>query len=444
MISRRQLLQSSTLGFGYLAFSGLAAKAGPLSPKKPHHEPKAKRVIFLCMEGAPSHVDTFDYKPDLIRGGGKSFSGGSLLSPVAEFQQQGESGLWMSEHFPKLGQHADEMCIINGMHTDLPAHAQAFVKMHTGNSQFVRPSFGSWALYGLGTENENLPGFITLSPPGKNGGSQNYASSFLPAIYQATPIGNSGRLIENAEVSNLANTVKSGKAQRLQLDLLQKMNRSQLQRELVNPKIDGLIESYELAFRMQTEMPDVIDLSDESQATLDLYGIDGGVTDDFGRQCLLARKFAESGVRFIELTSPNWDHHTQLSTLLPEKCREIDTPIAGLIADLKQRDMLKDTLIIWGGEFGRTPYAQGADGRDHNNKAYSVWMAGGGVKGGMNYGVSDDVGYEAVQDPMDIHDLHATVLHLLGLDHESLTYRYAGRDFRLTDVYGNVPKAILA
>ena len=340
MISRRQLLKSSTLGFGYLAFSGLAAKAGPLSPKKPHHEPKAKRVIFLCMEGAPSHVDTFDYKPELSRKNGQTFAtggrgGGKLLSPIVDFQQYGESGLWMSEHFPNLGKHADEMCIINGMHTDLPAHAQAFVKMHTGNSQFVRPSFGAWSLYGLGTENENLPGFITLSPPGKNGGAQNYASSFLPAIYQATPIGKSGRAIEYAEVSNLTNSEKSPEAQRMQLDLLQRMNRNQLNRDLVNPKVEGVIESYELAFRMQSEMPELMDLSSESQATRDLYGINGGTTDDFGRQCLLARKFAEAGVRFIELTSPNWDHHTQLSTRVPEKSEEIDTPIAGLITDLK-------------------------------------------------------------------------------------------------------------
>ncbi len=448
---RRGFLKSAAAGFGYLAFAAIAAaeaaKSNPLAAKKPHHQGRAKRVIFLCMQGAPSHVDTFDYKPELFANNGRTFGagrgGGLLRAPIEKFNRAGQSGLMISNLFPNVAKHADDLALLNGMHTDLPAHAQAFVKMHTGNSQFIRPSMGSWALYGLGTENENLPGFITVSPPGRDGGAQNYASSFLPAIYQATPIGKAGRPIESATVSNLINQKKSRNAQRMQLDLLQSINRGQLERERINPKVEGVIESYELAYRMQSEMPELLDLDGESDATQTAYGIGQSETDDFGRQCLMARRLSEAGVRFIELCSPLWDHHTQLSTNLPKKCTEVDQPIAALLADLKQRNLLDETLVVWGGEFGRTPYAQGSDGRDHNNKGYSMWMAGGGVKGGLVHGQTDEVGYEAVEGKIHIHDWHATILHLLGLDHEALTYRYAGRDFRLTDVHGNVVREIL-
>jgi len=328
--------------------------------------------------------------------------------------------------------------LLNGMHTDLPAHAQAFVKMHTGNSQFVRPSMGAWTLYGLGTENKNLPGFITLAPQVGFGGAQNYGSSFLPAIYQAASIGRDG------QVSNIANRRLTRERQRIQLDLVQGLNAERLKADEVNPAVEGVIESFELAFRMQSEVPALMDLSKEPAALRESYGIGNRATDNFGRQCLLARRLAEAGVRFIELNAGNWDHHRNLRTTLERSCASTDQPIAALLADLAARDMLKDTLVIWGGEFGRTPHAQNSDGRDHNNKGYTMWMAGGGVKGGLAHGATDEYGYEAVDGKMHIHDWHATVLHLLGLNHKKLTFNYAGRDFRLTDVHGNVAKEILA
>jgi uncharacterized protein (DUF1501 family) len=317
------------------------------------------------------------------------------------------------------------------------------MKLHTGSFQTVRPSLGAWSLYGLGTENENLPGFVTLTPPGNNGGAQNYGSSFLPAIYQGTRIGADNRPIAGATIRDLASPLKPA-AQRAELDLVQALNREELRRDGYNPAIEGVIESYELAFRMQSQMPAVMDLSKETEATRKLYGIDAGATDDFGRKCLLARRFVEAGVRFVEISHGNWDQHFNLAAALAGNCQAVDQPIAGLLTDLAQRGMLKDTLVVWGGEFGRTPHAQGGDGRDHNNKAFTMWMAGGGVKGGFSYGETGDYGYEAVQNQMPIHDLHATMLALLGLDHEKLTYRYAGRDFRLTDVSGTVAREIMA
>ncbi|OYW74540.1 MAG: sulfatase [Verrucomicrobia bacterium 12-59-8] len=470
--SRREFLKTGSNGFGYLAFAALAqqqalranpqAATGPLAPKAPHFAPRAKHVIFLCMQGAPSHVDTFDYKPKLIADNGKSapsvagrYGTAKLMSSPWKFNRQGKSGLYISELFPNLGKHADEMCILNSMATDLPAHPQAFSQLHTGTTQFVRPSLGSWALYGLGTMNENLPGFITVNPPGN--ATRTYGSAFLPAIYQGTKIGGNslpgggaagrrfGGMDQQATVANIKNDRYTTAEQRTQLDLVQALNRSRMQQDGgVSAEVEGVIESYELAFRMQAEVPKVMDLSKETAATKALYGIDEQETDAFGRQCLMARKFVEAGVRFIELTNGNWDQHFNLKVSLERNTGAIDKPIAGLLTDLKQRGLLKDTLIIWGGEFGRTPHSQGEDGRDHNNKGFSMWMAGGGVKGGMNYGMTDDYGYEAVQNKMHIHDWHATVLALLGLDHERLTFRYAGRDFRLTDVYGTVAKEIMA
>jgi len=451
-MNRRLALQSSASGFGYLAFSALStinarAEASPLAPRQPHFTPRAKRVIFLSMQGAPSHVDTFDHKPQLTADNGKDAKGfAKLLGSPFEFSRHGQSGLPISELFPKLAGHADDMCIMNGMHTDLPNHPQATTQMHTGNFQFVRPSLGAWTLYGLGTENDSLPGFITLSPPN---GAQNYGSAFLPAVFQGTPIGRQARnrfvdTADQAAVKNISNPQLTGDLQRIQLDFIKSLNEDKLRRDQYHPDVEGIIQSYELAFRMQDELPDVLDVYAEPESMKKLYGIDDRTTGSFGRQCLTARRLAEAGVRFIQVNHGNWDHHRNLKAGLEQNCAEIDQPIAALLEDLKQRDMLKDTLVMWSGEFGRTPHGQSTNGRDHNNKGYSMWMAGGGVKGGLRYGSTDDYGYQAVDGKVHTHDWHATIMHLLGLNHEKLTYRYAGRDFRLTDVHGHVVDGILA
>jgi hypothetical protein len=446
--SRRQMLLSGACGFGYLALAGLCAQAAdtdgstfvnPVAPKPPQFPAKAKRVIFLFMQGAPSHVDTFDYKPKLTADTGKPGLKGTLLGSQWKFDRAGKSGLYISELFPDVARHADDMCILNGMYTDNPAHPQATIQLHTGTARFVRPSMGAWVLYGLGTVNQNLPGFITINPPPGVGGAQNYGSGFLPAAFEGTRVAGDGSLIPN-----VTTRVPAG-MQRKQLELIQAMNHDLLKRSGDNSQIEGVIASYELGFRMQSTVPTVMDTTKESQATLEMYGIgEGKPTNQFGRQCLLARRFAEAGVRFIEVAHTGWDQHNQLREKHAANALAVDQPIAALLADLKQRRMLDDTLVIWGGEFGRTPHAQNGDGRDHNNKGYSMWMAGGGIKGGMNYGATDDYGYKAVENSMHIHDLHATILALMGLDHEKLTYRYAGRDFRLTDVAGVVQKPIIA
>ena len=451
-LSRREMLKSVSSGFGYLALAGMcaeAAKTDPLAPKTPHFAPKAKRVIFFCMRGGPSHVDTFDYKPQLKVDAGKpglgrrgTSSRAKLMPSPWQFASHGQNGLQISELFPHLAKHADKLCMLNGMHTDLPNHPQAFVKMHTGNSQFVRPSLGAWTLYGLGTENKNLPGFIVLSPQTGFGGAQNYGSAFLPAIYQATPI--RGSRSGSGQVSNIRNPRLTSANQRIQLDLVQSLNQGQLEKDKVNPDVEGVIESFELAFRMQNEIPQLMNVNKEPDHIQQAYGLKNRATQTFGRQCLLARRMAESGVRFIELNSGNWDQHRDLNNALERNCHGIDQPIAALLADLEERDMLKDTLLIWGGEFGRTPHAQNGDGRDHNNRGYTMWMAGGGVKGGIAHGSTDEYGYAAIEGKVHIHDWHATILHLLGLNHKRLTFNYAGRDFRLTDVHGNVIKEILA
>ena len=456
--SRRAALKAASSGFGYLAFAGMStwaadrerprAAAGPLAPKPPHFPPRAKRVIFLFMQGGPSHVDTFDHKPKLTTDAGRQFGdgfrGGRLLAPAWKFNQHGQSGLWISELFPEVARHADDLCVVNSMHTDLPNHPQAFAQMHTGAFQFRRPSVGAWTLYGLGTENQDLPGFVTISPPANLGGPLNYGSAFLPAAYQGTRIGFSNRPVADATIANATNPRSSPATQRHQLDFLQSLNRRALEREAVSPEVEGVIDSYELAFRMQGALPKLMDLSGESETTRRLYGMGDQETDDFARQCLLARRFVEAGVRFVEVCHGGWDQHRQLKEAHSRNAAAVDRPIAGLLADLKGRDLLKDTLVIWGGEFGRAPYAQGSDGRDHNAKGYSIWMAGGGVRGGLAYGRTDDYGYEAVEDKVHVHDWHATILHLLGLNHQELTYRYAGREMRLTDVKGNVVKGILA
>ena len=447
----------------------MAAKG--LSSKEPHFAPRAKRVIMLNMPGGPSHVDTFDYKPQLTKDDGKPGKygknrGATLFGSPFEFKQRGESGLWISELFPHVASMADDLCLLRSMHTDVPDHVRAQLQMHTGTSQFQRPSLGVWSLYGLGSESQNLPGYVWIDP-GK-ASKQALSSSFLPPEFRGTGIGvakgggsaaaggggkgkkGKGRReslqTPTAGVKNIANAEGlSREDQRKQLDFIQALNQEKLSREIHQPGVEGVIESFELAFRMQDAVPEVVDISSETPETKALYGIGETETDDFGQKCLLARKFAEAGVRFIELShSPGWDNHGNLREALPKNCVATDKPIAGLLKDLKRRDMLKDTLVIWSGEFGRTPHGQGGDGRDHNAKGFTSWMAGGGVKGGFSYGSTDEYGYEAVEDKMHVHDWHATILHLLGLDHERLTYRYAGRDFRLTDVYGHVAKDILA
>jgi Protein of unknown function (DUF1501) len=458
--SRRAALKSAAAGFGYLAFAGLstwaAQKDNPLAPKNPHFPAKARRVIFLCMEGAPSHVDTFDYKPKLAELDGKSMpkarTFAKLLASPWKFAQHGESGLWISELFPELAKCADELCLLRGMHTDVPAHPQAFNQMHTGVFQFKRPSMGAWTFYGLGTDNENLPGFVTINPPPQNGGPANYGSAFLPAVYQGTPIrtgfggpgGPGGPAAGGGGVSNIKNPRQSTDSQRAQLDFIQSLNQSALEREPHDAGVEAAIESFELAFRMQKDLPRLMDLANETAATKALYGVGDQATDNFGRQCLLARRLVEAGVRFVEVTSGQWDHHRDLKNALGTKARSVDKPIAGLLKDLQAHGLLKDTLVLWGGEFGRTPYAQGGDGRDHNHRGFTMWMGGGGAKGGYSHGGTDEFGYEAVDGKVHIHDWHATILHLLGVDHERLTYRYAGRDMRLTDVKGNVVKEIVA
>ena len=452
--SRRDLLKRLSCGFGYAALAGLTTEAAaaesrgsnPLSAREPHFTPRARRVIFLCMRGGPSHVDTFDHKPQLTRDSGQPApdkKGRKLMGSPWKFSEHGESGLPISELFPQVARHADDLCILNGMHADVPSHPECFVQLHTGSFQFVRPSMGAWVLYGLGTENANLPGFITLNPPSRVGGAQNYGSSFLPAVYQGTRIGQLGRSLKNATVGNLTNPRLGRDLQRRQIDFVQSLNRGLLERRQDDSQLEGVIESYELAFRMQSELPKVLDFSGESKSTFESYGVNGQGTDDFGRQCLLARRLAEAGVRFIELAHANWDQHGGLRNKLAANCAAVDQPIAALLQDLKQRGMLKDTLVVWGGEFGRTPHVKKPDGRDHNSTGFTFWMAGGGVKGGIAHGATDSYGITAVSDKVHFHDLHATILHLLGLDHKRLTYRYAGRDFRLTDVFGNVVKKIL-
>ena len=446
LCSRRQMLKQSSLGFGFLALAGLTNEStgkeifqGPLAAKTPHFPARAKRVIMMFMQGGPSHVDTFDYKPELQASEGKSYGRGNLLASPWQFSPQGESGLPISELFPHLSQHADDLCLINSMHTDNPAHPQATIMMHTGSINFVRPSMGSWAVYGLGTANKNLPGFVTINPVGNLGGAQNYGSAFLPAAYQGTRVDTGKDPIANIQ------SRRPRKEQREHLDLLQALNEDALRTANVDTELEGVIESYELAFRMQSEVPNLLDLSEETNATKEAYGLNSRETANFGTQCLMARRFAEAGVRFIEITHRGWDQHNALRTKLPSNCQAIDQPISALLQDLKQRNLLEDTLVIWTGEFGRTATDQNnGNGRRHNNRGFTTWLAGGGVKGGIRHGATDPVGMESVENKVHIHDLHATVLHLLGLNHEELTYRHSGRDFRLTDVYGNVVNDILA
>ncbi len=451
-VSRRQMLQRSACGFGSLALTGLAAA----EQRQQHHQPRAKRVIFLFMHGGPSQVDTFDYKPELQSHDGKRlpYAPAKNLDPSAtsqarlfaspwNFAQHGESGLWVSDLFPHLAKRADDLCVIRSMQSKGQSHGQAVCMLHTGTDNFVRPSVGAWVSYGLGTENQNLPAFVSISPSATHGGPRNYGPAFLPAEHQATTIGRNGKLDKAASFRFLASNSEAA-VQTQKLDFLQAMNREHFARTQHGP-VEGMIQSMELAFRMQGAAPPVIDIENEPDHIKDLYGIGTKETENYGRQCLLARKFAEAGVRYIQVSTPNvWDQHGNLKSGHETNSLAVDQPIAGLLTDLQQRGMLEDTLIVWGGEFGRTPIAQGSNGRDHNPQGFTMWLAGGGVKGGMAYGETDEFGYYAVRDKVHMHDLHATILHLLGIDHLQLTYRYAGRDFRLTDVYGDVVHGIFA
>ncbi len=465
-LNRRCLLKNSAVGFGYLALQALlkqdAALAAPrqagISPF--HFQPKAKRVIFLFMKGGPSHVDTFEYKPQLQKDDGKPFPGakprvqfaatGNLLASPWKFRPYGECGHQVSELFPHVAQCVDDICFLHSVYGTNPSHGGALLKLHTGSDNFIRPSMGAWVNYGLGSENENMPGFITICPTLAHGGVKNWGSAFLPAKYQGVPLGVASKPSTDAKVKFIDNEKWSSPLQRVQLDLIHEMNERHLQTSGPEAALEARIQSFELAYRMQSEMPSAQNLAEETPATLEMYGMNDKVTEDFGRQCLLARRFAERGVRFIQVTHSDtkvqWDQHGNLRAGHTEKASEVDKPIAGLLKDLKQRGLLDDTLVLWGGEFGRTPTCEGAgnNGRDHNPEGFTMWMAGAGVKAGTSYGATDDYGYFAAENKLHVHDLHATMLHLLGLDHERLTYRHAGRDFRLTDVHGKVHDKIFA
>ena len=456
-LSRRDLLRVSSAGFGQLALAGLLGATGdnPLAPRAPHFTPRAKRVIFLFMHGGPSQVDTFDYKPLLRRDHGKplpfakrkvvSAETFNLLQSPWEFKQYGQSGAWVSDLFPQIAKHVDDLCFIKSMWGSNSRHGGALLELHSGSDTFVRPSMGSWITYGLGTENQSMPGYVTICPTQSHGGANNYSSAFLPAPYAGTPIGSVGVPAREARIPFISNRETPRDIQRMEIDFTQMLNRQQLETTGPDRALEGRIESFELAFRMQSEAPELQDLSTESEITRKMYGLDNPVTEDFGRQCLMARRLSERGVRFVQASHTyKWDQHADLRRDHEGNAHEVDQPIAALLADLKGRGLLKDTLVLWGGEFGRTPTAQGSDGRDHNPEAFTIWMAGGGVKPGLTYGATDDYGYYAVENKVHFHDLHATILYLLGLDHLRLTYRYAGRDFRLTDVHGNVVKDIIA
>jgi hypothetical protein len=464
MLSRRQTLKTFANGFGLLGLANLcAAESAPssfiLPPSSfPHFPPKAKRIIFLFMSGGPSHIDLFDPKPQVTQDHGKPLpfempklvrtKTGNLLSSPWKFKKHGQSGAEISDLLPHTASVADDLCIIRSMVADNINHNGACLQMNTGEQAFSRPCLGSWLLYGLGSENQSLPGFVVISPAQPAQGAPLWSSSFLPAAYQGTLVSDLKNPIEN-----LHNPTTSAKDQRDQLDLLKFLNDQHRQQREEDSRLSARIESFELAFRMQAQAPDAFNIENESAATKQLYGIGEPTTDIFARQCLLAARLAERGVRMIQVyhttTSKRsscqlWDQHGSLRAELANNCAATDKPIAGLIKDLKSRGLLDETLIIWGGEFGRTPTAEGTDGREHHPFGFTMWLTGAGIKKGLTHGATDDYGWHAVKDKVHIHDLHATILHLMGLNHEKLTYRYSGRDYRLTDVSGRVVKEILA
>ncbi len=470
-MNRRQMLRDTACGFGTIALAALATEVGdsnllameprvdhgnPLAPKPSHYTPKVRNVIYLYMDGGPSQVDTFDPKPLLEKEHGQPFKMkieptqfnniGTIMASPWKFKQYGESGIPVSELFPHVGQHVDELAVIRSMQSAFSEHTNANYFLHTGNGFQGRPSMGAWIGYGLGSECQNLPGFVVLNggliPPG---GLDCFNSGFLPASYQGS-IFNSG----DDPLANVLPLEKSSQLQRNKLELLKQLDQHSVQMIGAVDKVESAIANYELAFRMQTAVPDLASLDGESEKTKEMYGMNAtssGIAT-FGRQCLIARRLIERGVRFIELTCPSighdrWDQHGNLKKGHYDNALAVDQPIGALLTDLKQRGLLEETLVIWSGEFGRTPFAQGSDGRDHNPFGFSLWMAGGGIKGGTTYGATDEYGYKAIENKVEIHDLHATMLHLLGIDHKRLTYRWSGRDMRLTDVHGNLIKGIL-
>ena len=469
---RRHALSTFANGFGLLGLAGLLSEArgadvprgitppdpaDPLAPRPPMYPAKAKRVIFLFMSGGPSHVDLFDPKPKLAEYAGKPVpfdqpklvrtkTVNCLPSPW-KFARHGRAGTEVSELFPHLAKRADDLCVLRGMWADNINHNGACLQMNTGEQAFSRPSLGSWLLYGLGSENRSLPGFVVLSPSQPAQGAPLWSNSFLPAAYQGTLVANLAKPVDNLPGGGDAG------GQRKQLDALKKLNELHQAGREDDTALAARIASYELAFRMQAEAPEAFGVDAESKATKDLYGVGDGPTDIFGRQCLMARRLVERGVRVVQVYHTQtakrsscqlWDQHGSLKAELPANCLATDKPIAGLLTDLKTRGLLDDTLVIWGGEFGRTPTGEGADGREHHPFGFTMWLAGGGVRGGLTYGATDDFGWHAVADKVHVHDLHATVLHLMGIDHERLTFRHAGRDYRLTDVHGRVVKEALA
>lgn len=464
-MNRRQLLQTAGGGFGgwalqhLLSENKLHAKEAPLTPKASHHPPKCKSVIFIFAYGGPSQVDMFDYKPALEKWHGKSIpvfdqkdafnkttKDTAMMSPY-QFSQHGEGGLHFSELIPEIASCADDICLLNSLHCESNNHAPALFHMNTGFILAGRPSMGSWVSYGLGSENSSLPAFVVMwdHRGGPIGGAQNWTSGFLPAAYQGTPLRSVGQPIIDLKPT----TAQLPGQQEMRLRMLQRLNERFSERNPMEAELAARIESYELAYRMQFAAPDVVDLSKETLETKTLYGMDQPISSYFGKQCLLARRMVEKGVRFVQIYSGgadqqlSWDAHSGLRTNLEQHCPEVDKPIAGLLKDLKRRGLLEDTLVIFGGEFGRMPTNQGTIGRDHNPRGFTMMLAGGGVKGGVAYGATDDFGYAAEKDPVSINDFHATCLHLLGMDHEQLTFHHRSRDMRLTDVAGKVIKDII-
>jgi hypothetical protein len=466
--TRRDFLHSTACGFGSLALAGLLdceapAAPGPAVPVT-HVLPKAKRIIFLFMAGGVSQVDSFDHKPllDDLDGESREFAdsrtrarsgkgtNARVMKSLWPFRPRGECGKWTSDLFPEIGTHVDRLCFLHGMHTEGVAHGPATLFLHTGTTTQIRPSMGSWVSYALGSGSENLPAFVSLAPSIGNGGPRNYGHAFLPALHQGTAVGRAGLSAKDAGIRFLGNTARDATAEQAQFDLVQTLNREQAAMRVGDPAVEAIVESYELAWRMQAFAPDVLDLASETPTTLDLYGIGQKPTDEYGRLCLMARRLAEAGVRYIQVNytdnsnNPAWDQHSNMPKHA-DHAEAVDRPIAGLLTDLAARGLLEDTLVWWGGEFGRNPFAQSnGTGRDHDPDGFTVWLAGGGVKGGFSHGSTDEFGHVAVEGRTHMHDLHATVLHLLGIDHTRLTYPFAGRDFRLTDVAGEVISPILS
>ena len=465
-IRRRELLRSAACGFGGLALTGMAAAAdsrtNPLAARPPQFTPRAKRAIFIFLAGGPSQADLFAPKKYISDRHGEAIDSpvgddGQIrvgvnqflpMAPVAPVRRRGDSGLMMSDLLPHLSGVVDELCVLRAVVADNKAHFPATLQFHTGHIAEARPSMGAWLSYGLGTENENLPSFITIHPPED---VRTYAASFLPGIHQGTPLRVPGGAGESA-ITNLNDPAAEPETQRRRLEFLQGVNQRLLDRVTADAQMEGIIESFELAFRMQTEAPELIDIAGESQETQAMYGIGGGPADRHGRACLMARRMSEAGVRFVQVTIPGWDHHGDIHNALRGSCAGADQPIAGLITDLKQRGLLDETLVMISGEFGRTYWSQDLSGtspiiqhgREHQQESFCTLLAGGGVKPGFVHGETDDFGYKPVAGRVHLHDLHATILHLMGLDHERLTFPHHGRDFRLTDVFGNVVEEILA